>query len=87
MDNFAKMAVFGLKLSNSGVLCFGETRNASDWPFGLIDANLMMLKLLQFCQRPLRRQLRIGAAQSLSHDAVENQGNEADGSVRLDPPR
>lgn len=46
-----------------------------------------MLKLLQLLQRPLRRQMRLGAAQSLSHNPVEDQGNEADGGVRLDPCR
>ena len=54
-----------------------ETGDSTDGLCGVIDADLMMLNALQLFERTFGRQIAIGSGKTLTHDAIEDQSDEA----------
>ena len=75
---------FELECGEDAIVDFGETGDAGDGLCGVIDADLVMLNALQLRQSAFRRQIAVGGAEALAHDAIKDQGDEANTGVRLD---
>ena len=75
---------FELECGKDAVVGFGETGDAVDGLCGVIDADLVMLNALQLRQSAFQRQVAVGGAEALAHDAIKDQGDEANTGVRLD---
>ena len=52
-----------------------------------IDADAVTLNPAQLCQGPLRAELALGQLQAMPHDAVNDQGHEAQHGARADALR
>lgn len=62
----------------------GDAGDAADGCGGLTDADLMLLQALQLLECGFGRQVGVGGFQALAHDAVEDEGEEADAGVSPD---
>lgn len=60
-----------------------DFREARDRLRGVVDPDLMKLKILQFVHPPFRRSFALSSLEPLAH-TIEDQRDEADGSVHFD---
>ena len=75
---------FEVQRGEDAVVSFRESGDSGDGLRGLIDADLMMLNALKLLDRAFWRQVAVGGAEALAHDAIEDQGDEANAGMRLD---
>jgi len=75
---------FELEGGEDAIVDFGETGDSDDGLCGVIDTDLVMLNALQLRQSAFRRQVAVGCAEALAHDAIKDQRDEANTGVRLD---